>query len=54
MVGAAEGSAVTGLFDVGAVVGETDVGVVVVGAADGPVEGEVEGPLVAGCVVTGW
>jgi hypothetical protein len=54
VLGAAEGSAVSGLLDVGAMVGDVDVGLLDVGAADGPVEGEVEGPLVAGCVVTGW
>ena len=47
------GSAVTGLFDVGAMVGDTDVGLLDVGETDGAAVGEVVGPLVVGCIVTG-
>ena len=56
------GSAVTGLVDVGAIVGDTEVGLLDVGEMDGALVGEVVGqlvgavvvgPLVAGCIVTG-
>jgi hypothetical protein len=47
------GSAVTGLVDVGAIVGDTEVGLLDVGEMDGALVGEVVGQLVAGCIVTG-
>ena len=47
------GSTVTGHFDVGAIVEETDVGLLDVGEVDRAATGEMVGLLVVGCMVPG-